>query len=278
MNTRTSLIRLAGLRPTERLAVPPSSLLEHLESVLSLLDEAGQRGVDLACLPEDFLFQETEAESLKGPICMALAEKARQYHMNVAAGICLRPRSKKFNSVVIFDRRGRYVGRYDKTHLTKKDLTILGLTPGRDLPVFHLDIGPVGVMTCADALFVEVARCLALRGARLILFPHQQAEPSEDFQRQMVQARARDNGVFIVCSTFAKRPDRPYFPNWIFGPDGRMIAEGPEGEGLTLADIDLEEKVMLADYIEAGPVDLADIVRRYRRPELYGRITERRKK
>ncbi len=272
------MIRIAGIRPTERLAVPSTSILEHLESALALLDEAGQKKADLACLPEDFLFQETEAETLKGPICLALAEKARQYHMNVAAGICLRVRSEKFNSVVIFDRQGRYVGRYDKTHLTKKDSNILGLTPGRALLVFHLDIGPVGVMTCADILFVEVARCLALRGARLILFPHQQAEPSEEFERQMIQSRARDNGVFIVCSTFSKRPDRPYFPNWIFGPDGRIIAEGPEGEGLTLADIDLEEKVMLADYVEAGPVDLADIIRRYRRPELYGRITERRNK
>jgi predicted amidohydrolase len=272
------MVCIASIRPTERFAGPTSSISEHLESVLGILDEAGRQGADLVCLPEDFLFQETEAESLKGPICMALAEKARQYRMNVAAGICLRVRSKKYNSVVIFDRQGRHVGRYDKTHLTKKDLEILGLTPGRDLPVFHLDIGPVGVMTCADILFGEVARCLALRGARLILFPHQQAEPSEEFERQMVQARARDNCVFIVCSTFAKRPDRPYFPNWIVGPDGRMIAEGPEGKGMTMADIDLEEKVMLADYIEPGPVDLADIVRRYRRPELYGQIIQRRKK
>ena len=271
------MARIASLRPHDRFYArwpEEVSVEEMLPATMGLLDQAGQEKADLTVLPEDFLFQQTAAEPLDGPIATALSQKARQHRMNVAACMCLSEAGRRYNATVIFDRRGRFVGRYDKTHLTKKEREAFGLTPGDGLPVFDLDIGRVGVMTCADFLFPEVARSLALDGARLILFPHQQAEPSAQFQRMMLQSRAQDNCVYIVCCSFAATPQRAYFPNWVFGPDGCILAEGPGGEGVTLVDLDLEQKVILRDYIEFGEVDLWDIIRRYRRPELYGRIAQ----
>lgn len=272
------MIRIASIRPPDRFRAwwpEELSVSEILPKALDLVDQAGDEHADLAVLPEDFLFQQADAEPLDGPIGTVLARRARQHSMNIAACVSLSDGGRKFNSTVLFDRGGSFVGRYDKTHLTKKEREGFGLTPGDTLPVFDLDIGRVGVMTCADFVFPEVARSLALDRAKLILFPHQQAEPSEEFQRMMLQARALDNCVYIVCCTFAASPHRAYFPNWVFGPDGHILAEGPQGEGVTFVDVDLEQRVKLVDYFEFGEVDLWDIIQRYRRPEVYGRLVER---
>ena len=246
---------------------------EVLPIAADLLEEAGRRGADLAVLPEDFVYQKADAQPLDAPIATVLAEKARLHGMNVSGTIVLGIDGRKYNSTVIFDRRGEFVGRYDKTHLTLMEREGFGLSPGSGLPVFDLDIGCIGVMTCADFLFPEVARCLALAGAGLILFPHQQAEPSPDFQQTLLRARCMDNCVYVVCCSFAATPARDYYPNWVIDPAGEVLAEGPSGQGMTLVDLDIDRKVTLHDYIESGPVDLWDIIVRYRRPEIYGQIT-----
>ena len=266
--------KIISLRPCVPNTKKRESYLEHLPYIGSLLDEAGQNKPDLVCLPEDFLYQNGAAEPIDGPICQMLSQKAKEYETNIVGSLHLSDNGKKYGSAVVFDSQGNLTGRYDKTHLTKMEKEQFGLTAGDKLPVFDLDIGRVGVVICADMLFPELARCLALDGAELIVFPHQQAEPSLEFEKLMVCSRAQDNCVYIVCCTFAAHDEREYYPNWIVAPDGKIIAEGPRGEGMTELEIDIHAKVRLQDYFEFGEVDLWDIHKRYRRPELYKRLTE----
>ena len=41
---------------------------------------------------------------------------------------------------------------------------------GEDLPVFDLDFGRVGILTCYDGWFPESFRALSLKGAELIVW------------------------------------------------------------------------------------------------------------
>ena len=273
------MARIVCLRPEDRFTHKPVPLTisESWDAALKLINEAGQKKPDLICLPEDFLGLQKEALSLESELLGQVSQKAREYQTNIVACTIIIDNGRKYNSTLIFDRNGKLAGRYDKTHLTKMELNVFGLTPGSDLPVFNLDIGTIGIMVCADNLFPEVARTLMLKGARLILFPHQQAEPNADFERVMVRSRAQDNCVTVACCTYAASSEREYFPNWIAAADGRIVEEGPYGIGMTLADIDLNENVTVQDYIEHGQIDLGDIIKRYRRPELYTTIAELKK-
>ena len=100
-----------------------------------------------------------------------------------------------FNTAVLFDRQGNLVGRYRKVHPYWPEEVWDGITPGDDFPVFSLDVGKVGIMTCYDSWFPEVSRLLALRGAELILFPSAGYEPS------LLPARAIDNRCYVVASS-----------------------------------------------------------------------------
>ena len=99
-----------------------------------------------------------------------------------------------YNSAPLFDRRGKLVGIYDKFMLYDPELDE-GTTPGNRMPVFRTDFGTVGVMICYDSWHPAVARLEAYKGAELILFP------SAGYYRQLMHARATDNGVVIAASS-----------------------------------------------------------------------------
>ena len=63
------------------------------------------------------------------------------------------------------------VGTYRKLHLGIPLETDL-FTPGDSLPVFHTDLGPIGISICYDFYQgPELSRILALKGARLLVNP-----------------------------------------------------------------------------------------------------------
>lgn len=72
------------------------------------------------------------------------------------------------NSAVVYNRRGRYVGAYDKTHCRDHDQKFV---VGNDLPVFKADFGKFGIVICADRRWPETIRTLALKGAEIIFNP-----------------------------------------------------------------------------------------------------------
>lgn len=275
------MVRIASIRPPCRLRAErsqgrPISPVDYLQDVLKGIDEAADAGATVVAAPEDVLFmmQAGYAESQQGPVHTALLQKAKSRNITLLVGLVLRDGNDRYNAYTIFQPDG-IAGVYRKTHLTKLENSKYEMTAGNDLPVFNLPFGRVGVMTCSDILFPEVARVLALNGAQIIFFPHQMAEPNERFFRTMLQSRAQDNCVHIVSSNFADEPGRGWYRNYIVAPNGDMVAEGPVGEGFVVADLEINSPVSLRDYIEVGPIDLRQIVNRYRRPELYDRIARR---
>ena len=166
----------------------------------AVLAAAGEAGVDLVLLPE-YLAGGRVEETVPGPSSTLMAEMAKRYEMYVAGGIVRRvpELDRVYNTALLYDRQGGLVGTYDKIHPYSPEINEQGITPGTRVPVFRTDFGKVGFMICYDSWFTDVAELLSLKGARLILFPN------AGYYRSLMPARAADNRVRIVCSTWNDR-------------------------------------------------------------------------
>jgi predicted amidohydrolase len=169
-----------------------------------LVEAAAGQGSDLVLLPECALNHGTDLHGYEasepvpgGPTCELMAQAAREHQINVCLNLYERENGLVFNTAVLIDRNGELAGRYRKVHPYWPEEVWDGVSPGSDLPVFSLDVGSVGVMTCYDSWYPEVSRLLALRGAEIILFPSAGYDPS------ILPARAIDNRCYVVASSLS---------------------------------------------------------------------------
>ena len=126
-----------------------------------------------------------------------------------------------------------------------------------------------GTLVCYELGFPEVARVLALRGARLLLAPSAFAARRAHIWRAATVARALENSCYLAAANTAGPGQRGDYLGMsrIVDPRGTVIAEAGAGDEVLYADLDAE----LVDEVRAGDggghtyfVD--------RRPDLYGEI------
>ena len=185
------------------------------------------------------------AEPLDGPFVTALADAARAHGVTVLAGM-FEPveddSSRAYNTVVAVGPDGGLIGRYRKQHL----FDALGwiesdrLEPGQpdDRLVFTCADVTVGVMTCYDLRFPELARALADDGCDVIAVPSAWvAGPlKEDQWTTLVRARAIENVLYVAA---ADQPAPAYAGRaMLVDPFGVVVTSLGEGPGRTVADVD----------------------------------------
>ena len=151
-----------------------------------------------------------------------------------------------------------------------------GLKPGNDLAVYKLDCLSVGIMTCMDIEYPEVAQVLMLRGAELLLFPHVQASWGEVDWEIRYRARAVDTGLPVLSACYGY-PEGEWLPGKMIGRtslvgrDGLILGDLGRGIGLLTYELDLDQKRMTPFFFnEKHDRTLAVIASR--RPELYGEL------
>jgi predicted amidohydrolase len=200
-----------------------ASLADNRDALARLVDQAATQASDLLLLPEYAVHSDSgvaafEASELvpDGPSCEMFAHKAKEHEINICAGMLERDAGLIFNTAVLFDRQGTLTGRYRKVQPYWPEEMWDGVTPGDDLPVFTLDVGTVGIITCYDSWFPEVSRLLALRGAELILFP------SAGYEPLLLPARAIDNRCYVVASSLGS-------PAMIIDTLGHVLAATKDG-------------------------------------------------
>lgn len=134
--------------------------IEHLET-------AGQQGVDIACLPEEFTG--TTAESIPSPTTDAVAALARKYRMYVVCPIRERGSGgRQYNTAVLLNREGKVQGQYRKVFVYWGE----GVNPsGEGVPVFDTDFGRIAILTCFDVNFDELWQAAERKGAELVFWP-----------------------------------------------------------------------------------------------------------
>lgn len=182
-----------------------------------------------------------------------------------------------FNSLAMVDADGTVLGLYRKSHIPDGPgyQEKFYFAPGdTGFKVWQTRYGSLGVGVCWDQWFPEAARCMALMGAEILLYPtaigSEPMEPeldSRDHWQRVMQGHAGANIVPVVASNRVGTESGQsceitfYGSSFITDHLGAKVAEAPrDGEAVLTASFDL-------DAIREAR--LAWGVFRDRRPELY---------
>jgi predicted amidohydrolase len=253
---------------------------------LQRVDEAGRRGADIVCLPE-FAAADPGADghwvptAVPGPVVDEFASLAARHRMwTIVPLIEANPGGKPWNTAVLLDRSGAIAGRYRKTHLCLPDHGEgETLAAGDAVPVFQTDFGTIGLTICMDVHYPELYTTLALRGAEIIFWPSAALDYTGDIIESLVNARAMDAQVYMVCSHPLATPflaGRSYGRSRIVDCMGRIRADTGHFPGVALAEVDLDQTYPLwyeGAMLQAYP-DVRAAVLGTRRPELYGELVK----
>lgn len=231
----------------------------NLATARDLLKRAAGAGADLAVLPEytDYLGPARDApppEPADGPYAAAFAAAASEHRMWVVAGSFHETGpdpARTYNTSLVFDRAGNLAASYRKIHLY--DVEIPGrvsyqesrsVAPG-DRPVtVDADGVRVGLSICYDLRFPELYRALAAGGARLLLVPAAfMLHTGRDHWEVLLRARAIENQCYVAAAAQIgdHGPGRTcYGRSMVVDPWGTVLAQAPDGTGVTTAELDLD--------------------------------------
>jgi predicted amidohydrolase len=290
----------------------PLDKAANLDKVERFVAEAARRGVQVIAFPECcitgywHLRRRTRAElealaepALDGPSARRLSGLAREHRVIVGAGLVERAPDGRLHNTYIVALPDGAVRRHRKLHAFESD----HIAPGDSFTVFDTPLGwKLAVLICYDCNIGENVRIAALRGADLLLAPHQTGGCGSPNPHQMglvdrnlwdrreedpaaveaelrgpkgrgwllrwLPARAHDNGLFLVFSNGVGIDDDEIRTGnaMILDPYGRILTETCRaGDDLVAADLDpgLFRQNTGRRWI------------RTRRPELYGPLVER---
>lgn len=163
----------------------PDTAEKSTEKADKLVREAAKKGANVILLPELFenpyFCQERKYESYA--LAEALEENKAVKHfrklakeLKVVLPISFYERDINvlYNSLAMIDADGSILGVYRKTHIPDDHFyqEKFYFTPGdTGFKVFDTKFGKIGVGICWDQWFPEAARCMALMGAEILLYP-----------------------------------------------------------------------------------------------------------
>ncbi|MCF6386688.1 hydrolase [Mycobacterium sp. MBM] len=225
------------------------------------------------------------AEDLTGGPTFALAaDAARANQIFVHASLYEKAPAADglgYNTAILVSPSGELVGRTRKMHIPisagyYEDTYFRPGPPEDAYPVYAPEgLGArVGLPTCWDEWFPEVARNYSLGGAEIVVYPtaigSEPVFPNLDTRplwQQVIVANGINSGLFMVV------PNRTgnegalsfYGSSFISDPYGRVLVQAPrDEEAVLVADLDLDQR---RDWLELFPFLLT------RRPESYGTLT-----
>lgn len=305
--TRMLTVAAAQMGPVQR----DDSRESVVERLLVMLRDAHAHGVELVVFPELalttffprwFVDDISEADhwyerSMPNAVTQPLFDEAKRLGIGFCLGYALVETEvdgtvRRWNVQTLVERDGSIVATYKKTHI-----------PGHehhepDRPFQHAERyyfepspegfgvwrafgGLMGMMICNDRRWPESYRVMGLQGVEMILCGyntpiHYVPDPSQDilqgFHNSLVmQSGAYQNGTWVVgvAKGGVEEGVDSLGQSAIIAPSGQIVAQAlTTGDELVIARCDL-------DWCYRYKGTLFDFDR-YRRPEVYGRITGQR--
>lgn len=255
------------------------SMLQHN---LELARQAASAGAQVLCFQELFYgpyfcqVQDAEyfsyAESVPGPATEAVGALAAETGMVVVAPIYEEEQpGVLYNTAVVFDADGRYLGKYRKTHIpqVKGFWEKFYFRPGNlGYPVFQTAVGTIGVYICYDRHFPEGWRALGLAGARIVFNPSATSRGLSAYLWRLEQPAAAVANEYYVgaINRVGVEPlgdDDFYGGSYFVDPRGQLVGE---------AASDSEDEVVVRD-LDMGVLEEVRntwAFYRDRRPDAYG--------
>ncbi|MFM7762470.1 MAG: N-carbamoyl-D-amino-acid hydrolase [Acidimicrobiaceae bacterium] len=275
--------------------------------LINLLREAHSKKAELVVFPELALttffprwFVDDIAEAdhwyeteMPSAVTRPLFDEAKRLGIGFCLGYAeLTKAGERFNTQILIERDGRVVAKYRKVHIPGHEhhepdrpfqhAERYYFTPSNEgfgvWPAFN---GRIGMMICNDRRWPESYRVMGLQGVELILCGyntplHYVPDPSQDalqgFHNALVmQSGAYQNGTFVVgvAKGGVEEGVDSLADSSIIAPSGEILAKtATNGDEVIAAVCDL-------DWCKNYKNTLFDF-NRYRRPEVYGRITNQR--
>ena len=104
-----------------------------------------------------------------------------------------------YNTAFVFDRNGKEIGAYDKTHLFTPMAEDKYFQKGDHLTFFELDGVRCGIIICYDIRFPELVRSYAVKGLDMLFVVSQWPAVRIPHLLALTKARAIENQMFVVC-------------------------------------------------------------------------------
>ncbi len=166
-------------------ATDDEQVKRNIEKAGQLTREAAANGAKIILLSELFErkyfcqerryeYYEMATHILENPAVKYFQELCAELKVVMPISIYEKDGNELYNSVVMIDADGKLLGVYRKTHIPDDHYyqEKFYFVPGNTgFKVFDTAYGRVGVGICWDQWFPETARCLALGGADIILYP-----------------------------------------------------------------------------------------------------------
>ncbi|MFD2644351.1 N-carbamoylputrescine amidase [Pseudomonas japonica] len=232
------------------------------------------------CIEQDHKHLALAEEYPRSRVLQRFAALARELGVVLPLSWYEKAGNAYFNSLSVADADGRLLGVYRKTHIPnaigyqEKEYFSPGDTGFR---VWDTAFGRLGIGICWDQWFPETARCLALMGAEVLLFPTAiGSEPgaaafdSRDHWQMTMRGHAAANLLPVVAANRIGRevatgdPELHmdfYGSSFISDHKGKLLAEADrETPGVLMHTLDLA--AMREERLTWG-------IFRDRRPEMY---------
>jgi len=294
---------LSKVKPAERPTVTVGLVQMHWEeneelhkqNLLKGIELASSAGAELVCLPELTLSRYPAdkkptgvpskiAEDLEGPTLALARLAAEKYGVHVHASLYEASGlddGRGYNVAILVNPEGELIGYTPKTHIpvTAGYYEDKYFAPGPNdpdpYPVYDTPVGKLGLPTCWDEWFPEVARAYSLGGAEILVYPTAiGSEPDHpDFDtaplwQKVIVANGINSGTFMVV------PNRWgfegalnfYGTSFISDPYGRVLVQASRDQDEVLvAELELDQR---RDWLDLFPF-LAT-----RRPDTYSFLTK----
>jgi N-carbamoylputrescine amidase len=288
----------------------PADKEANFRKVEAFVEQAAAAGVRLVVFPECCLtgywfIRNLSVDQLKalaepipdGPSTRRLIDLARTHGLTVGAGLVEAGEPGVFHNSYVVALPDGTIHCHRKLHSFEHT----AIRSGTDFTVFDLPDGfRVGVLICYDCNLIENVRITALRGAEILIAPHQtgavrsknphlmglidrrlwdnrQADPDaieREFRSdkgrgwlmRWLPSRAHDNGLFLIFSNGVGVDDDEIRTGnaMILDPYGRILAETSKAaDAMVVADVD---SILLDDATGRKWI-------RARHPDLYAPLT-----
>lgn len=270
-----------------------------LARVLAAIDEAADRGAQLAVFPETFvpyypyfsfvqpavrmgadhLKLYERAVTVPGPVTQAVAERAKARRIVVVLGVNERDHGSLYNTQLVFDADGRLALKRRKITPTYHERMVWGQGDAAGLKVVDTAIGRLGALACWEHYNPLARYALMTQHEEIHCAQFPGSMVGQIFADQMevtIRHHALESGCFVINSTGwlsdeqiqsitpdpgLQRALRGGCHTAIVSPEGVHVAPPlTEGEGMVVADLDMA--------LVTKRKRMMDSVGHYARPEL----------
>lgn len=224
---------------------------QNIEKAIDNIKDLAKKGANIICLQELFAslyFCDVEdydnfvlAEQIPGKTTEIFGNLAKELNVVIVASLFEKQMAGVYyNTTVVLDADGKYLGKYRKMHIPDDPgyYEKFYFTPG-DLGyrVFKTKFGNIGVLICWDQWYPEASRLTALKGADILFYPtaigwassqDEQTNKEQYFAWQTIQrSHAIANGVHTVSVNRTGKEGEMLFwgGSFVCNPFGTILYE-----------------------------------------------------